>query len=59
LCFVGGEWPILRPPREFRGVLLESERSIRKRFTATADLDEAAIELLTGALTRGLPEKTA
>src|SRR4051812_43666407 len=28
LCFVDGDWPIFRPPNEFRGVRLESERSI-------------------------------
>ncbi len=36
LCFVGSEWPLLFPPRSFRGVLLERPRTLRKRLTVAA-----------------------
>jgi hypothetical protein len=29
LCFVNAEWPLFRPPDSYRGVRLESKRSIR------------------------------
>lgn len=43
LCFVDGEWPLLRPSSEFAGVRLESQRSIRKLLTAGSILDADAV----------------
>jgi hypothetical protein len=57
LCFVEGEWPIFRPPEEYRGVRLESERSIRKLFSASEVLDPAGIERVTRALALAFPPK--
>ena len=57
LCFVDGEWPLLSPPSEFRGVRLESPRSIRKILVAPAALDEAAIDRLTRVIAVALPPR--
>jgi hypothetical protein len=58
LCFVNGDWPIIRRPEEFNGVRIASERSIRKLLTETASLDPDAILRLTRALATELPSKT-
>ncbi len=57
LCFVDGRWPFVRPPDEYAGVRLESERSIRDLFTASEVLDEAGIEHVTRTLAQTLPPK--
>jgi len=57
LCFVDGRWPFFRPPEEYAGVRLESERSIRDRLTASEVLDEADIERITRTLALALPPK--
>jgi hypothetical protein len=57
LCFVSGEWPILRPPDSFRGVRLESERSIRKLVRSSQALEEATIGRLTSLLAEAFPPK--
>lgn len=55
LCFVNGEWPLLRPADNFRGVRLESTRSIRAVVTHPVLLDADAIRRLTTVLARELP----
>jgi len=57
LCFVDGRWPIFRPPDEFEGVLLESERSIVGVLTRSEVLDASSIERLTAVLARAFPPK--
>jgi Nuclease-related domain len=57
LCFVDGEWPLLRAPSSFRGVRLEGTRSIRKLLTAHDALDPAAIDRLAQVVGAGLPPK--
>jgi hypothetical protein len=57
LCFVDGEWPLLRPPDSFRGVRLESERSIRKLVKGRQVLEQTTIEWLTRLLAEALPPK--
>jgi hypothetical protein len=57
LCFVDGEWPLLRRPREFRGVQLVDERSIRSLLTTSADLAPEAIDSLTRVLAERLPPR--
>jgi hypothetical protein len=57
LCFVDGDWPILRAPEEFNGVRLESDRSIKKLVTRSKELDEAEIDRLTAVLAPTLPPK--
>lgn len=57
LCFVDGNWPLLRAPKSYNGILLESERSLVKRLTAPVHLDDAAINGAAVALSAGLPSK--
>jgi hypothetical protein len=59
LCFVHGDWPILRAPDVFEGVRLESERSIKKLVTRLKQLDDREIDRLTTILASGLPPKIA
>ena len=57
LCFVDGDWPLIAPPDVFRGVRLESPRSLRRRLVGTGALDEVAIARLTKILASALPPK--
>lgn len=57
LCFVDGEWPLIRPPHEYAGVRLEGTGSIRKLLTASNDLDRDAIDNWTGVLATAFPAK--
>lgn len=57
LCFVDGRWPRFRPPDEFEGVLLESERSIVGVLTRSDALDAPSIERLTAILAKAFPPK--
>ena len=57
LCFLSVEWPVFRPPESFRGVRLESHRSL-KRLVANGNAlgaDEAAA--VAAALSIELPPK--
>jgi hypothetical protein len=57
LVFVDGDWPLLRRPTSFRGVLLESERSIAETLLRRPSLDEQEVEHLSRVLARALPGK--
>jgi hypothetical protein len=57
LCFVKGDWPLLRPPTSFRGVRLESERSIRKFLTGSQQLDDRGIDRLAVLLSSAFPPR--
>jgi hypothetical protein len=57
LCFVNGDWPIIRRPEEFLGVRIESESSIKALVTRSDELDSAGIERLTANLAKALPSK--
>jgi hypothetical protein len=57
LCFVDGEWPLLRPPSSFRGVRLEGTRSIRTLLTAPEVLEAPSIGRLAEILATGLAPK--
>jgi hypothetical protein len=56
LCFVDGDWPLIAPPDEFRGVRLEGAKSLCKRLAGEV-LDEAEIAQLTRILAAALPAK--
>lgn len=56
LCFVDGDWPLIAPPDVFRGVRLESARSLRRRLVGEV-LDEAAIAQLVRVLAAALPPR--
>ena len=57
LCFVDGEWPLLWPPTEFRGVRLEGKRSIKKVITAMQILDPQTIDRVHHVLAIAFPPK--
>lgn len=57
LCFVDGNWPLFRQPKAFNGVLLESERSIVKRLSATSELTESDIDRIARVLASAMPSK--
>jgi hypothetical protein len=57
LCFVDGDWPLIASPKVFRGVLLESMKSLRKKLVAAGVLDEASIPRVMQILTAALPPK--
>lgn len=56
LCFVDGDWPLIAPPDVFRGVQLESPRSLRKKLVGEV-LDEADIAQLARILASALPPR--
>lgn len=43
LCFIDSEWPLFGGPREFRGVLMETDRSFRHRVTRAGELDPEGV----------------
>jgi hypothetical protein len=55
LCFIDAEWPLLGGPREFKGVLIESERSLRRRITEAGELDAEAVRELAMVLAHRFP----
>jgi hypothetical protein len=57
LCFIDVDWPLLGSPGSFRGVRLESPKSLRRLITATPALDAAAIDKLARILGAGFPAK--
>ena len=57
LCFVRGDWPLLRPPDSYRGVRLEGTRSIKNLVTNGQVLDIAEIDRLTRVLAAAFPAK--
>jgi len=57
LCFVDGRWPFFRPPDEFEGVLLESERSIIDVLTRTETLTSAEVDRLARVIATAFPPK--
>ncbi len=56
LCFIDGDWPIISPADTFRGVRLESPRSLRKRLAGAA-IDQEEIARLARVLAAALPSK--
>lgn len=56
LCFIDGDWPLIAPPRIFRGVRLESVRSLRRRLNGGV-VDERRIAQLTRLLAAALPPR--
>jgi hypothetical protein len=55
LCFVEADWPLFRAPESFRGVRLESPKSLWNLVTQSNDLDESAIDSIARALAAALP----
>jgi hypothetical protein len=57
LCFVDGEWPLLFPPEEFKGIRLEGKRSIRKLIAGTTVLNPEAVDHIYHVLAVAFPPK--
>lgn len=57
LCFLRAEWPVFFPPDSFRGVRLESPRSIRRLVSSPTVLTEAQAQFLLALLAEAFPPK--
>ena len=57
LCFVDGEWPLLRPPRSFEGVRLATPRSLRTVIADSPHLGPERIDKITRVLASALRPK--
>ncbi len=57
LCFLSVEWPLIRPPESFRGVQLESPRSLKRLMTQAVLLTEPQSDHLLAVLAQALPPK--
>jgi hypothetical protein len=55
LCFIEAEWPLLGGPREFNGVLIESERSLKRRVAKPGRLDREDVRETAMVLSERLP----
>ena len=57
LCFLSVEWPLLGAPDSFRGVRIESHRSLKRLLTKTAVLTEPQGDHLLVVLLDAFPPK--
>lgn len=57
LCFVDGDWPLLFPPEEYKGVRLEGMRSIKKQVAGVRVLESEVIARIHHALAIAFPPK--
>ncbi len=57
LCFVDGEWPLIRPPESYKGVHLEGLRSIKKLLAEPGPLDADRIARIDRTLSIAFPSK--
>jgi len=57
LCFLNVEWPLFGAPDSFRGVRIESHRSIKRLLTETLRLTEPQGNHLLIVLSEALPPK--
>ena len=55
LCFIDAEWPLLGGPEEFMGVLVESERSLKRRVSRAGELAVDEVHEAAMVLARRLP----
>lgn len=57
LCFLNVEWPLFRAPEEFRGVRIESHRSVKRLMTTRDVLGEAAADAIATLIADRMPAK--
>jgi hypothetical protein len=57
LCFLSVEWPLLGAPDSFRGVRIESPRSLKRLLTKSARLTEPEVDHLLVVLSEAIPPK--
>ena len=55
LCFIDAEWPLFGGPRWFKGVLIESERSLKRRVKQRGELDLEEVRDTATVLSERLP----
>ena len=55
LCFIDVEWPLLSRPREFRGVLIDDDRSLKRRVARRGELDLEEVRDTAMVLAQALP----
>lgn len=55
LCFIEADWPLLGGPEEFMGVIIDSERSLKRRLTRPGGLTVEEIREAAMVLARQLP----
>jgi hypothetical protein len=55
LCFLEADWPLFNAPEEFRGVRIESDRSLKRLVMSTVVLEETPITDIASALATTLP----
>jgi hypothetical protein len=57
LCFLEAEWPLFRPPDEFRGVRLEGSGSLKRLASKLGPLKDGDVERIVSVLRERLPAK--
>ena len=57
LCFLEVEWPLFRAPDSFRGVRVESARSLARVVASTTVLTVVQADELAALLSERLPAK--
>jgi hypothetical protein len=57
LCFVDGEWPLIRPPESYKGVRLEGMRSIKKLVGGPQVIDDDRLARIAQILAIAFPVK--
>jgi hypothetical protein len=57
LCFVDPSWRLIRRPKSFDGVRIESDRSIVKALGEPAVLPSPEVGRIAGILAEALPPK--
>jgi hypothetical protein len=57
LCFASADWPLLFPPDEFKGVRLESLKTLKELVTKRQVLDEATVARYARLLLTAFPPK--
>jgi hypothetical protein len=57
--FIDAEWPLLGGPRDFKGVLIDDERSLKRRVARPGDLDLEEVRETAMVLAQALPAHAA
>ena len=55
LCFIDADWPLFGGPRPFKGVLIESQRSLKRRVARRGELDAEEVRDAAMVLAEALP----
>jgi hypothetical protein len=58
LCFIDGDWPLIAPPKSFRGVRLDGPKALRKAMLAATTLDHSTVDRIASLIAARLPAKS-